>query len=91
MTMICPATYVEMRKDKSFPELIEDRNELISLIGELEEIVLEKDKSSEKWERYIEPDVQYQVNLEYLAALCEFMRDKYNKEYVWDSNNEEEE
>lgn len=30
-----------------------------------------------------QPDVRYQMYMDYLAALLLIMRNKYNEEYVW--------
>lgn len=42
-----------------------------------------KKRESEEWLCKPSPDVMYQMNLDYLSALCKFMSEKYNKEIVW--------
>lgn len=34
------------------------------------------------------PEVEYQCNLMYLAALCDFLREKYNREVIWGHSDE---
>lgn len=58
-------------------------NDLLNEIRGLEEIVFDKDKKDEAWDIHPRPDVRYQMNLEYLAALCNYISEKYNDEYVW--------
>ena len=41
------------------------------------------DRSGEEWGIHPQPDVRYQMYLEYLGKLCELMQKKYNEEYVW--------
>ena len=41
------------------------------------------DRSDEGWQGWPSPEVVYQMELEYLAALCSMMHEKYNREYVW--------
>lgn len=91
--MISPEMYVEELKDATYLELIEERNSLIEYIVEYERNERRGDRSSEDWMVCPTPDVVYQVYMEYLAALCLMMQEKYNEEYVCgdktlsDSNN----
>lgn len=80
--MICPESYLEEVKDKSYEELIEERDELIRSIQTFEKQEMTGKRSEEKIVSP-SPEVVYQWNLEYLTKLCAFMRDKYNEEYVW--------
>ena len=41
------------------------------------------DPSGEEWNIHPQPNVRYQMYLEYLSELCSFMKEKYNREYVW--------
>ncbi len=82
--MIDPELYVEFLNDLGYPELIKKRNELIQSIKDFEEKEAVGDRSGDEW-CIISPSpvVKYQMHLRYLSALCIFMCDKYNKEYVW--------
>ena len=81
--MISPAQYIETIKNDSFDELIKKREGLIKTIKKLEKIVFSEEKESEEWQIHPGPDVRYQMNLQYLAELCNFMSEKYNNEIVW--------
>ena len=82
--MIGAKTYVEQLKDAEYLELIKERDELIQSIKDFEEKEAVGDRSGDEW-CIISPSpvVKYQMHLEYLGALCAFMRKKYNKDYVW--------
>jgi hypothetical protein len=74
--MISPETYAHMLANKSYAELIKERDELIKSIRDFE-------KNGADKEAYMicpSPDVIYQVNLEYLAELCRLIREKYREE-----------
>ena len=81
--MISPSGYVNELKDQSYPELIRERDRLIRYIRKFEKNEAAGDRSDPAWGFCPQPDVQYQMNLEYLAALCGLMQEKYNEEYVW--------
>ena len=63
--MISPQGYIEEHKNDTFEELID-------AIKHLEKLVFSDDRMSEEWMIHLGPDVQYQMNLEYLAELCNF-------------------
>lgn len=88
--MISAEGYVLMHKDDTFEELIAERDSLMADIKAMEAIVYSDDKSGEGWNICPGPDVVYQMDLEYLAELCLFIRDKYNTEIVWGDDEEEE-
>ena len=88
--MISPEMYVEEHNNDSFEKLIEERDELIQIIKELETIVFDESKDDPAWQFRPGPDVRYQMNLEYLSALCKYIKDKYNKEIVWGETEEDE-
>ena len=71
--MISPEVYIEEQKNKSYEELLVERDRLISDIKQFE--------GDEKNEQVIEPspDVVYQCNLKYLAKICELIAEKYNE------------
>ena len=74
--MISPQTYVMMLEDKSYRELIEERDRLIDEIRELEEMVLNRDPLDEAWLMCPNPETRYGVGLEYLAELCHYMSER---------------
>lgn len=79
--MISPSTYLELKNDMPFEELIKERAMLLEDIQRLEVIVFDEERSDEAWEWKPGPDVQYQMELEYLAKLCNHMKKKINAEY----------
>ena len=77
--MISPFSYKESQKEKTYKELLIEREELLKEIYSFE-------NSEDDDEMIIEapsPDVVYQMNLQYLGELCNLISEKYNKEYVW--------
>lgn len=85
--MICPESYVLCMKDLSYQELIKKRDSLIRKVRKLEKIVMNKDLSDEAWQFDPDPEVQYQVYLQYLSELCTYMHERYNAEFVWGEND----
>lgn len=83
--MMPPECLIEELRDKNLSELIKERNELIKGIENLEKIVFESPKVSEEWNTCPGPNVKYSWCHEYLAKLCELIREKYT-EQNW--NNE---
>lgn len=75
-----------MHESDSFEELIKERKSLQREIAHLEKIVFDEKRENEEWMYKPSPDVMYQVNLDYLSALCKFMSEKYNK-LVWDEED----
>ena len=73
--MISPDAFIEEQKDKTYQELLAERNKLIREIKQYE--------SGEESEHIIinpSPDVRYQCNLQYLAKICELIAKKYNEQ-----------
>ncbi len=89
--MISPQGYISEHENDSFEQLIKERNSIIKEIKDLEKIVFSDDKTDPAWMIHPGPDVQYQMSLEYLAELCKFICDKYNREIVWGETDDEEE
>ena len=81
--MRSPNSYIDEHKNDTFEQLINERDSLIDEIRDLEKIVYDNDRSDHAWEIHPGPDVRYQVYLEYLSAVCDFIKDKYNTEIVW--------
>lgn len=82
--MISPDAYITMHKEDSFEELIKERKRLQREITSLEKTLFgENQYDIEGWNIAPSPDVRYQMDLEYLASLCRFLSEKYNKKIVW--------
>lgn len=78
--MISPQTYADGIKDKSYEELIEEREKLIREIKHFEKHRKEL-MNNEKKMIFPSPDVEYQMNLEYLGSLCVLLSDKFNEKF----------
>jgi len=79
--MIHPEGYIDMIEDKSYENLLKERDTLLMKIREFEES-MNKPKD-ERWLISPSPEVVYQCNLMYLAKLCELIQETYNRVYVW--------
>ncbi len=80
--MISPQSYVFKFRDADYKTLIDARTRLIEDLIRFEQNEMDSDRSGNAWMKSPSPEVIYQVKLEYLAALCRFMQQKYNKDYV---------
>ena len=87
--MISPEMYIHEHKNDSFEQLIEEKDDLVQYIKELESIVYDENNNDPSWQIDPGPDVQYQMNLEYLSELCKFISEKYNKEIIWGEDDED--
>lgn len=77
--MISPYSYIEEQKDKSYKQLLKERDDLLKEIKEFENNqynIAEQEIISPS------PEVVYQCNLMYLGKLCDLIAEKYNKEYI---------
>lgn len=83
--MISPEMFREGLKDKSYMELIRERDSMIRFIRKYEKDEKAGDRSDPAWHICPQPNVRYQMYLEYLAVLCSVMKEKYNRDYVWGS------
>lgn len=81
--MISPKSYAEKLEEASYLDLISERDNLIRYIRKYEKAEKAGDRSDSAWDVHPQPDVRYQMYLDYLAAICGVMREKYNQEYVW--------
>ena len=81
MTIICPEVYIEMLNNKSYSDLIEERDSLIRVIREFEENMSETDDGITDYSSP-SPEVEYQMNLLYLSKLCELIAEIYNRDYI---------
>lgn len=83
--MISPDSYIEMIEDKSYYSLLKKRD---CLVREIRRFEKDKDRSGEEWMIHPSPEVRYQMNLQYLAKLCELISEVYNRECVWGNEDE---
>lgn len=79
--MIHPEGYINMIEDKSYENLLQERDALIEKIHLFESSMHEP--KGEEWMISPSPEVVYQCNLMYLAKLCELIKETYNRVYVW--------
>ena len=85
--MISPETYADMQKDKSYKQLIKERDGLIREIRRFEKGKI----SYQEMMRHPSADVVYQMNLQYLSEICKMIADEYNRVYEWNEFDEENE
>jgi hypothetical protein len=81
--MISPLACRDAYEKMSYLELMKERDRLIHCLQKFETNELTGDRSDPEWQWHPGPDVRYQVNFEYLAELCDVMRNRYNQEYVF--------
>ena len=79
--MISPESYIDELKNKTYKELIEEKNKLLKEISDFENNKI----ADEEYNINPSPDVIYQCNLLYLSKLCELIADRFNKEYEWNN------
>ncbi len=77
MSMLSPNAFVDEYRDMPYEELLPIRDELIEEIRDFEK------HGGGDTGICPSPDVIYQVNLEYLAKLCELIAEKY-RDKLWD-------
>lgn len=80
--MISPKNYAEQFSKASYQKMIKERDNLFGDIKNFEN--MKKAGTDFNGEDMIDPqpDVIYQMNMDYLAELLLIMRRKYNEEYV---------
>lgn len=81
--MISPEAYIEVFKDATYTELINERKRLIKSITAYEKNEMSDKRTDKKRQVCPSPEVKYQCYLEYLAILCTYMRKKYSEDDVW--------
>ena len=79
--MISPESYIDELKNKTYKELIGEKNKLLKEISDFENNKI----ADEEYNINPSPDVIYQCNLLYLSKLCELIADRFNKEYEWNN------
>ena len=87
--MISPQAYVDEFKNEPFEKLIKERERLYKDIEKIEKDAFDSERKSDAWNICPGPDVQYQMHLEYLAELCNFIAEKYRTEVVWGESMED--
>ena len=88
--MISPNVYLNDHKKDPFEQLIAERDSLIQEIKELEQLVFSEDHSGPEWSIMPNPATRYQMSLEYISELCQFIKEKFNIEIVHGETMEEE-
>ena len=81
--MISPQTYISRFKSAKYTDLIKERDRLIDELQRFEKNEMNGDRSGKEWLMDPNPETTYQCNLNYLAELCELMRERYNNESEW--------
>ena len=81
--MISPGMFMAQYENANYLDLIEARNDLINSLVSFEEKEMVGNRTGFEWDICPSPDVRYQCCLDYLAELCNFMREKYRVEYAW--------
>ena len=71
-----PQSVIQMKKDKSYNELIDERNKVIEEIKDFENTPYDP----ENYNICPSPDVFYQWNLEYLGLLCNLIAEKFRED-----------
>lgn len=82
--MISSFSYIEEQKNKSYKELLIEKNNLLKEISDFENNKI----SEEEYNINPSPDVIYQCNLLYLSKLCELIAQKFNQEFEWGIKDE---
>ena len=89
MSMVSPEYYIEeIKKDKTYKELIKIREEFIASFESFEEeYVFNPDAN---WETNFcpSPEVRYQVNMDCLAILLKVMQERFREEYLRSNESE---
>lgn len=80
--MIAPETFAEMHKDDSYEELLRLRDEFLESIHSFEAA-----DGNIEVKMMPSPDVVYQMDLEYLAKVCELISEKF-RQRNWDDDVE---
>lgn len=77
--VISPEGYVKSLEGRTYGELLKERDKLLKEILEFEG---DKDADKEETMGDISPDVQYQMNLEYLGKLCKLIAKVYSRDHL---------
>ncbi len=85
--MVSPDSFIEFGcRGKSYKELIKIRDQLMRSVRRFENgTISEKEKM-----RIPSPEVFYQMNLEYLSGLCKLIAEEYNRQFIQDEEEYDE-
>ncbi len=75
--MISPEAYIAEFENKSLPKLIKERDSLIRDIRKLEKVLFSPEKGEPVPRVNPAPEVEYQMYLEYLSALCVLIEKRF--------------
>ncbi len=77
--MIGPGAYAYINRDKTYDELIDECDRLVSYMKKYERYLADKNDKDDSLNWYMNPDpsVVYQMDFEYLEELCRIMMRKY--------------
>ena len=79
--MVCPEGYIAGQNNKSYSDLLKERDSLIERIQDFEEKMRTIDETDDEFRFRIctspTPEVIYQMNLLYLGKLCELIAEAY--------------
>ncbi len=81
--MISPQMYIENIQNKTYEDLIIEKDKLIKEIKKFENNKLSDNEICMN----PSPEVVYQCNLQYLSELCNLIYNKFNKK-IWEGKNE---
>lgn len=84
--MISPKGYIEEQKNKTYKELLKERDSLLKEIEKFEN----HDIPKEDYMIDPSPEVVYQCNLQYLGELLNLISKVYNEEVVWGKEHHDE-
>ncbi len=85
--MISTDGFIDEYRGKKYKELLPVRDELLEAIREFEK---DTKRNGEEWMINPSPEVRYQSNLNYLGKLCMLISEKYNQEYIWGDEDQDE-
>jgi hypothetical protein len=76
--MISPHGFLDEHRNDSYEKLLKIRDALIREIRAFER----KKIPTDQWMICPSPEVIYQMNLQYLSVLCDYIAERYNNEFV---------
>ena len=76
--MICPQGFLDEHRNDSYEKLLKVRDELIREIRAFER----RKTPAERRMICPSPEAVYQMNLQYLSVLCDYIAERYNSEFV---------
>ena len=76
--MISPPVFLDEHRNDPYEKLLRVRDALIREIRAFER----KKTPADQWMICPSPEVVYQMNLQYLSVLCNYIVERYNSEFV---------